>query len=102
MGRAYSGSALPRYNVVVVRDDATDVGDAALGRAPWTEHGEVSCTHTFDFGLGDGEQLSDRTLLCLRAGDTLTVSVLVLGGADGTGDVDVAVRGVNEVWELQQ
>ena len=94
-------------NLVVIRADSRDEVDAGLGRPPYTQIGEVSCTHTFQLdgefspaGQAPEPYVSDSMLLCWRARDTLTVSVLVLIGSQGY--EQTAAQAVNEAWALQQ
>ena len=90
-GRAF-GAPRPTalVNLVVVRTDSRDEGDPALGRPPFTQVGEVTCTHTFELGdlpgdVGDHRPFrKDSMLLCWRASATLTVSALVLFGGLGS------------------
>jgi len=99
-GRAY-GTRRPvqLLNLVVARSGDTGVGDVRLGVAPYTEHGEVRCTHTFTMpdGAGPAKEAAGM-LLCFRAETQLTVSVLALGN-----DQDEAriAAGIDDVWALQ-
>jgi hypothetical protein len=107
-GRAFgSFQARVLMNLVVIRGDSRDEGDVGLGRPPYTQFGEVTCTHTFQFDAEsspDGEDSepyhSDRMLLCWRARDTLTVSVLLPLG--GEGFETAAAQAVDGVWALNQ
>lgn len=99
-GRAY-GTRRPvqLLNLVVARSGDTGVGDVRLGQAPYTEHGDVRCTHTFTMpdGTGPAKEAAGM-LLCFRAEGQLTVSVLALGN-----DQDEAriADGIDDVWDLQ-
>jgi len=107
-GRAFA-AAQPKIlvNLVVVRTDSRDKADPALGRPPFTQIGQVTCTHTFELG-GDlpegvedpGPFRKDSMMLCWRARETLTVSAFVLIG--GLGLEQATARAVDEVWALQQ
>ena len=97
----------PLLNLVVVRTDSRGKADPGLGRPPYSSIGDVSCTRTFQFGDGvvPGQDRpkpfrSDRVLLCWRARDTLTVSVLVPNSAPGY--EQTAAQAVDEVWALEQ
>lgn len=108
-GRGYSNGRVPLANLTVARMDAGGIGDVALAAPPFTSHGATSCTQTFDLGArdevhdseDDGESSivrNDNWMLCWRAGDELTVSVLVLGG---DGDSVRVADAVETVWDLQ-
>ncbi len=99
-GRAY-GTRRPvqLLNVVVARTDGTGLGDVLMGVAPFTDHGDVRCTHTLRLqGQSGPTQESPGMLLCFRAEARLTVSVLAIGQ-----DADEAriASGVDDVWALQ-
>jgi hypothetical protein len=105
-GRAFGGLR-PGFlvNLVVVRADSRGEADPALGRPPYTKIGHVSCTRTFQLpdGVLPGQEhplphLSESMLVCWRARDTLTVSVMVLGGPAGY--EQTGARAVDEVWAL--
>jgi hypothetical protein len=107
-GRAFGGVGPgPLVNLVVVRTDSRSEADPGLGRPPYTKIGHVSCTNTFQ--LPDGKVPGDdhpkplrieRMLLCWRARETLTVSVLVTVSLPGY--EQTAARAVDEVWALEQ
>jgi hypothetical protein len=105
-GRAFGGVRPgPLVNLVVVRKDSRDEGDPGLGRPPYSKFGEVSCTHWFQLPdvLGQGESKpyrSDKMLLCWRASETLTVSVLM--PLSPPGYEQTAAQAVDEVWALEQ
>jgi hypothetical protein len=107
-GRSFRGVRPgPVMNLVVVRTDSREEADPGLGRAPYTKFGDVSCTHTFQLpgGVVQGQDRPkpfsrDWMLLCWRARETLTVSVLVL--ASPPGYEQTAARAVDEVWALQK
>ena len=95
----------PLINLVVVRGDFRGESDAGLGRPPYTEIGEVSCTHTFqlpDLGVTDGDPkpfTKDSWLVCSRESDRLTVSAFVIIGGDGY--EQEAAAAVDQTWALQ-
>jgi len=104
-GNAYDGHAygtrLPvnLLNLVVARTDATGFGDVGLGVAPFTAHGDVRCTRTFH--LPDGttaSRPSSGMLMCFRADEHLTVSVVGLGQEQ---DESRIAAGIDDVWGLQ-
>jgi hypothetical protein len=105
-GRAYGAARPgPLVNLVVVRKDARHEGDPALGRPPYTQIGDVSCTRTFQ--LPDSSDSSDELskpwrsnsmMVCWRAGETLTVSVMVQ--LSPAGYEQTAATAVDDVWAL--
>lgn len=91
-------------NVTVMRGTSDEAGDARLGGEPYTTYGEVRCTHTMVLPAaanGGTEKVTTLThwLLCVRTRDTLTVTVLVLMGAEEW--EEQAARAVDDVWALQ-
>ncbi len=54
-GRAYGGKPGPLAHLTVIRSRTDTAGDLKLAHAPYTEFGDVTCTHTFTFGPLPGE-----------------------------------------------
>jgi hypothetical protein len=99
-GRAY-GTRTPvqLFNVVVARTDGSELGDVLMGVAPFTDHGDVRCTHTMRLqGQAGPSRESPDMVLCFRAEARLTVSVLAIGHS--ANDAQIAA-GVDDVWALQ-
>ena len=91
-------------HVMVMRGTSDDAGDARLAGGSFTTYGDVRCTHTIVVpAMPNGEPARESTqagrVLCLRTRDTLTVTLLVLIGAEEW--EEQAARAVDEVWALQ-
>lgn len=104
-GRQYGTAAQRRIvNVMVMRGTSDEAGDARLGAPPWTEYGEVRCTHALHLPAAANAPARDvpaspDRILCVRTRDTLTVTAFMLGGAEGW--EQQAAQVVDEVWTLQ-
>ena len=82
-GRQYGSPAGGRViNLTVVRGTSDTYGDIHLADAPFTDVGDVRCTHTFDLA-SKGPTTRASMLICFRARDTLSVSVFLIGGGEG-------------------
>lgn len=100
---ARGGIQAPMFNLIVARGYFPEATDIELARAPFTTHGTVTCTNTFEYPDTDttaGERLvSDNVVLCYRAEQHLTVSVMVIGASKVPRDQIAGA--VEEAWAQQ-
>ena len=95
-GRQYGSVAEGRVlNLTVVRGTSDRYGDIHLAAPPFTDYGDVRCTHSLMLGK-DAATTSARMLVCARTRDTLSVSVFMLTGGDGYEARAASL--VDEVW----
>lgn len=89
-GRAFGVRPGPIVNLVVVRADSRGEADPALGRPPYLNIGDVSCTHTFQLAHGV-ERDQDRW--CWRVRRTTSRRRHARSTRSGLSSTDIAWSG---------